>query len=156
MAVQRAPTAPPVDLLGHAVGVPLGAAATTASPPPVAVTTVPTLVQRETHDVVPLPLPPAQAPTTVPVQAMPTDVGPPTVTGPVPPPTDPVGPAPVVARAGEPAATPGTTAGPAGAAPGGATDVDALAQRLFSPMLRRIKAELLLDRERRGMRTDAW
>ena len=104
----------------------------------------------------PLPLPPAQAPTTVPVQATPTDDGTPTVTGPVPPPADPVGPAPVVARAGEPAATPGATAGKAGAAPGGATDVEALAQRLFSPMLRRIKAELLLDRERRGMRTDAW
>jgi len=27
---------------------------------------------------------------------------------------------------------------------------------LFHPMLRRMKAELLLDRERRGMRTDAW
>ena len=156
VAVQRAPTDPPVDLLEHAVDVPLGAVATTAPPPPVAVSPAPTHVQRETRDVVPLPLPPTQAPTTVPVQATPTDDGTPTVTGPVPPPADPVGPAPVVARAGEPAATPGATAGKAGAAPGGATDVEALAQRLFSPMLRRIKAELLLDRERRGMRTDAW
>jgi hypothetical protein len=156
VAVQRAPADPPVALLETAVGAPFDAAATTAPLAPIAVTPVRTPVQRETRDVVPLPLPPAQAPTPVPVQATPTDDGPPTVTGPVPPATDPVGPAPVVARAGEPAATPGTTAGPPGAAPGGATDIDALAQRLFTPMVRRIKAELLLDRERRGMRTDAW
>jgi hypothetical protein len=34
--------------------------------------------------------------------------------------------------------------------------MDALAQKLLTPMLRRIKAELLLDRERRGLRTDTW
>ena len=45
--------------------------------------------------------------------------------------------------------------GAAGAA-GGGEDVDALAQRLFPPMLRRLKNELLLDRERLGVRTDAW
>ena len=72
----------------------------------------------------------------------------------------------VVARAEDPAAA--TDAAPAaatgsasGAAPGGAAaqggeDVEALAQRLFPPMLRRLKNEFLLDRERRGMRTDAW
>jgi hypothetical protein len=71
----------------------------------------------------------------------------------------------VVARADDPAAVsdPAPEAavgspsggGPPGAA-GGGEDVDALAQRLFPPMLRRLKNELLLDRERRGMRTDAW
>jgi hypothetical protein len=52
---------------------------------------------------------------------------------------------------------------PAGAASGGSApsgsatgDVDALAQRLFPAVLRRMKAELLLDRERRGVRTDPW
>ncbi len=35
-------------------------------------------------------------------------------------------------------------------------DVDALAQKLFPAVLRRMKAELLLDRERRGVRTDPW
>ena len=56
-----------------------------------------------------------------------------------------------------PAAATGSASGgaPGGAAPGG-EDVEALAQRLFPPMLRRLKNEFLLDRERRGMRTDAW
>jgi hypothetical protein len=71
----------------------------------------------------------------------------------------------VVARAEDPAAAngavPAAVAGSAsGDAPGGAArggeDVEALAQRLFPPMLRRLKNEFLLDRERRGMRTDAW
>ena len=61
------------------------------------------------------------------------------------------------------AAAPAATATPAASAaapgkPGGSAtgDVDALAQKLFPAMLRRIKAELLLDRERRGVRTDPW
>ena len=72
----------------------------------------------------------------------------------------------VVARATDPAAATATDAAPAAAtgsasAPGGAAaqggeDVEALAQRLFPPMLRRLKNEFLLDRERRGRRTDAW
>ena len=72
----------------------------------------------------------------------------------------------VVARAEDAAgattaAAPAAAAGSAsGATPGGAAqggeDVEALAQRLFPPMLRRLKNEFLLDRERRGMRTDAW
>ncbi|MDQ0821178.1 hypothetical protein QFZ79_003552 [Arthrobacter sp. V4I6] len=65
------------------------------------------------------------------------------------------------------------TAGPglpgqasAGAAPAGATaagnaaqaspeQLEELAKRLAGPLIRRIKAEMLLDRERRGLRTDA-
>lgn len=50
--------------------------------------------------------------------------------------------------------------GPAGAGGGGEgggpEQVEALAQKLLIPMLRRIKAELLLDRERHGLRTDTW
>jgi len=159
VVVQRAPADPPVQLPKTAVGAPIGAGATTAPPPrPVAVTPVPTVVQREARDVVPMPLPPppVPAPTTVSVQTMHLEERPSTGTAPAPPAADPPGAAPVVARAGETAAPAGTSAGPAGAAPGGATDVEALAQRLFHPMLRRMKAELLLDRERRGMRTDAW
>jgi hypothetical protein len=171
-AGQRTPVEPPVSFQQQAVDVPLGAAVTTAplmaplttrpavTPTP---TQTPTLVQREVRDVVPMPLPPVPAPTTVAVQAMPTDDGPSRVPAAAPPPApDPPDPAPVVARAAEPAVSPGPPAGPsgaagaAGAAAGAATDVEALAQRLFHPMLRRMKAELLLDRERRGMRTDAW
>jgi hypothetical protein len=60
----------------------------------------------------------------------------------------------------------GTATGPAGAPGGGSAaaggdasapeQVEALAQRLLQPLLRRIRAELLLDRERRGLRTDTW
>jgi hypothetical protein len=60
--------------------------------------------------------------------------------------TAPASPSPAAAAA--PA-----SGGPAGSATG---DVDALAQRLFPAVLRRIKAEFLLDRERRGVRTDPW
>jgi hypothetical protein len=35
-------------------------------------------------------------------------------------------------------------------------DVDALADKLMIPLLRRFKSEMLLDRERRGLRTDAF
>ena len=68
------------------------------------------------------------------------------------------------------AVQPGTTAGAAGAAaqgpasrgaaasgtPAGATpeQLEELAKRLTGPLIRRIKAEMLLDRERRGLRTD--
>ena len=40
--------------------------------------------------------------------------------------------------------------------PGGATpeQLEELAKRLAGPLIRRIKAEMLLDRERRGLRTD--
>jgi hypothetical protein len=31
-----------------------------------------------------------------------------------------------------------------------------MAQKVFPSVLRRIKAELLVDRERRGTRTDPW
>jgi hypothetical protein len=70
----------------------------------------------------------------------------------------------VVARAEDPdaasdpapAAAAGSAPGVAAGAAGAGEDVDALAQRLFPPMLRRFKNELLLDRERRGVRTDAW
>lgn len=33
--------------------------------------------------------------------------------------------------------------------------VDELAKRLVGPIMRRIKADMLLDRERRGLRIDA-
>jgi hypothetical protein len=68
------------------------------------------------------------------------------------------GPGPVTVQT---AAAPATAAAGPAAAPGkgggSATgDVDALAQKLFPAVLRRIKSELLLDRERRGVRTDPW
>ena len=56
-----------------------------------------------------------------------------------------------------PASTPAGPAAAPGKGAGSATgDVDALAQKLFPAVLRRIKSELLLDRERRGVRTDPW
>jgi hypothetical protein len=111
----------------------------------------------------PLAAPPAvQAPVSVqtaaddePVAAPGPDpaAGPPAGTG-----TATTGPGPVTVQTAAAPATAG--AGPA-AAPGkgggSATgDVDALAQKLFPAVLRRIKSELLLDRERRGVRTDPW
>jgi hypothetical protein len=41
--------------------------------------------------------------------------------------------------------------------PGAATpdQLEELAKRLAGPLIRRIKAEMLLDRERRGLRTDS-
>lgn len=46
------------------------------------------------------------------------------------------------------AATPGAPASP--------QQIDELARRLYDPLASRLRAELLLDRERRGLRTDAW
>jgi hypothetical protein len=56
------------------------------------------------------------------------------------------------------AAPAGATAA-AGGAPGAASSpqqLDELARRLYDPLASRLRAELLLDRERRGLRTDAW
>ncbi|MEV6635677.1 hypothetical protein AB0M54_33495 [Actinoplanes sp. NPDC051470] len=75
-------------------------------------------------------------------------------------------PVPTVSRASDGAATPapateataapGAPAGAAGAAGavGAATQPDELVKKLFDPLLRRLKAELRLDRERRGSLTD--
>ncbi|HEX2705517.1 MAG TPA: hypothetical protein VHM65_07140, partial [Candidatus Lustribacter sp.] len=67
-------------------------------------------------------------------------------------------PTPVAASAapGDPAVQRvGGAADPA--APIGSSDeVDELARRLFDPLMLRLRAELLVDRERRGFRTDAW
>ncbi len=37
-----------------------------------------------------------------------------------------------------------------------AAELDELASRLYEPIASRLRAELLIDRERRGQRTDAW
>ncbi|MFG1603692.1 hypothetical protein [Actinoplanes sp. NPDC049265] len=72
-------------------------------------------------------------------------------------------PVPTVSRAEDAAATPdpapAAPAAPAApGAPGGAaaaaTQPDELVKKLFDPLLRRLKAELRLDRERRGSLTD--
>jgi len=39
---------------------------------------------------------------------------------------------------------------------GSSEQVDELARKLFDPLMLRLRAELLVDRERRGLRTDAW
>ena len=44
--------------------------------------------------------------------------------------------------------------GIAAAAGGGTENVEQLVRKLYGPLVRRIKAELLLDRERRGIRID--
>jgi hypothetical protein len=64
-------------------------------------------------------------------------------------------PATAVGQAPGASGAPGTPAG-AGAGATSPEQLEALAQRLFAPLVRRIKAEMLLDRERRGLRTDAW
>jgi hypothetical protein len=87
-------------------------------------------------------------------------------------PDEPVWPAATVQRqdapaASPPAASPVTETTPAvggqAPAPGGAVaaaapnpeQLEDLARRLVAPLARRLKAEMLLDRERRGLRTDA-
>ena len=51
-----------------------------------------------------------------------------------------------------------TTSTSPGAAPhtDPAGEVDELARKLFEPLMTRLRAELLVERERRGLRTDAW
>ena len=39
---------------------------------------------------------------------------------------------------------------------GSASEVDELARKLYDPLMLRLRAELLVERERRGLRTDAW
>jgi hypothetical protein len=69
----------------------------------------------------------------------------------------PVAPAPPESAA---AAAPQTAAPAPGAAPAGVpaaqTEPDELVKKLFDPLLRRLKTELRLDRERRGVLTDRW
>lgn len=61
---------------------------------------------------------------------------------------------PVVEAPTEPA---GSVATPSAAVDEGMSqeEVDELAKRLVGPIVRRIKADMLLDRERRGLRIDA-
>jgi hypothetical protein len=58
--------------------------------------------------------------------------------------------------AGAAAQGPATRGATASGSPAGATpeQLEELAKRLAGPLIRRIKAEMLLDRERRGLRTD--
>ncbi len=63
---------------------------------------------------------------------------------------------PAAAPPGQPAAAAGGAGGGAGGGASSPEDVEALAQKLLVPMMRRIRAEMLLDRERRGLRTDSW
>ncbi|MDQ0894645.1 hypothetical protein [Agromyces ramosus] len=67
----------------------------------------------------------------------------------------PVEPAEPEASVAEPGSTGGahTSVAPAPPAPAG-ENVEQLARKLYGPLVRRIKAELLLDRERRGIRID--
>jgi pyruvate/2-oxoglutarate dehydrogenase complex dihydrolipoamide acyltransferase (E2) component len=72
--------------------------------------------------------------------------------------TQQVVPQPDVPPIEEPAAVPDTAAPTTSAtpavAPGAAAAPDELVKKLFDPLLRRLKAELRLDRERRGVLTD--
>ena len=53
-----------------------------------------------------------------------------------------------------PAAASALASAAASAIGGGPENVEKLARRLYGPLVRRLKAELLLDRERRGIRID--
>ncbi|MEV0679701.1 hypothetical protein AB0I60_24560 [Actinosynnema sp. NPDC050436] len=46
--------------------------------------------------------------------------------------------------------------GAVGAVGGGGAEPEELLKKLYEPLLRRLKAELWLDRERRGALTDRW
>ncbi len=60
---------------------------------------------------------------------------------------------PSTATAKTTTATPAHASASHGSAPGGG-DPDELVKKIFDPLLRRLKAELLLDRDRRGALTD--
>ena len=55
---------------------------------------------------------------------------------------------------GRPAQALASAAGAAASAAAGPEAVEQLVRRLYGPLVRRIKSELLLDRERRGIRID--
>ncbi|MFD0203269.1 MULTISPECIES: hypothetical protein [Saccharothrix] len=61
-------------------------------------------------------------------------------------------PAPAESVAPAPAQDAAPAPGPAVAAP----DAEELLKKLYDPLVRRLKAELWLDRERRGALTDRW
>lgn len=58
--------------------------------------------------------------------------------------------------AGQEQAAPGQAPGGGHAGQGGKEEPDEMVKKLFDPLLRRLKAELRLDRERRGVLTDRW
>ncbi|CAA9375707.1 MAG: hypothetical protein AVDCRST_MAG47-1727 [uncultured Nocardioidaceae bacterium] len=66
--------------------------------------------------------------------------------------------APTTREAGVAAAAAASPGGGAAGAAGATSpeELEALAGRLFTPLMRRIRSEMLLDRERRGLRTDSW
>jgi hypothetical protein len=167
-------TARPAEVIAVPASVPTGSRAA-ALAPPVTVQRADTRTTRSgsTPPAVPPVMPLASPPTptiptipTVSIQAaaqdQPVDVAGtnPTEAGPHPEGTSAAttGPGAVtVQTAAAPAAAPAAAAGAPAKGGGSATgDVDALAQKLFPAVLRRIKSELLLDRERRGVRTDPW
>lgn len=65
-------------------------------------------------------------------------------------------PEPAATAAQDPAAAPATAVAPAAVSAGAASaeSPDELVKKLFDPLLRRLKTELRLDRERRGLLTD--
>jgi hypothetical protein len=75
-----------------------------------------------------------------------------------PAPSEPAGEPPAPEADGAPVQPPAAPAASAAPAAVGATatseQIEALADRLLGPLTRRLKAEMLLDRERRGVRTD--
>lgn len=102
-------------------------------------------------------------PTTLPLVQRRTE-HPPTTGAPVPPvttptvqrsddaPPPPPAPTPVAAPDAGGAAPEGSAASPFAAAT--PADLDELARRLMTPLMRRVRGQLLVDRERRGTRTD--
>lgn len=89
--------------------------------------------------------PEAAAPPEISAPASPVEAGSQAVPAGTAPPEDPAIPAPERSTAGAP--------GSLGAA--SPEQLEELAKRLAGPLIRRIKAEMLLDRERRGLRTDS-
>jgi hypothetical protein len=73
------------------------------------------------------------------------------------PPTEAPAPQkPADAPVESPPATAGETSRPPAPPPPGPPEPDELAKALFDPLLRRLRTEFRLDRERRGMVTDRW
>ncbi len=95
------------------------------------------------------PTDPAPAEIAEPAEALPAQDLPPDLGADVPGGADIPGQAPSAAPAGTPPA-----GAPAAGAAAAASNPDELVKKLFDPLLRRLKTELRLDRERRGMLTD--
>ncbi|MEV0644594.1 hypothetical protein AB0I28_04975 [Phytomonospora sp. NPDC050363] len=95
----------------------------------------------------------ARQPTMPMVAAAPSTLPPPTLVQRVEEAAPPPEPPPAAPAESAPAAS---TSAPAAAAPAAGAEPSELLAKLYDPLLRRLRADLRIDRERRGALTDLW